>query len=202
MIDNKLENIKRKIEEGIILINNDNFADLSKLLSSPEALLLVQNESRYTTIYKFIQSALLEKTENRENLYTILKDEESLKQNDFLIKTILYRLYSDFITEDVLCNLEQCFESGVSVYTFLTYSRYLNLGNETVIIRLSDILKELGENEKSLLLLNSAHKMYSENTDILLKLVESYFYFGMVEEANKLITEYKKKVGVETSEDN
>lgn len=202
MIDNKLGIIKRKIEEGIVLINNDNLADLSKLLSSPETLLLVQNESRYTTIYKFIQSALLEKTENRENLYTILKDDELLKQNDFLIKTILYRLYSDFITEDVLCNLEQCFESGVSVYTFLIYSRYLNLGSETVIIRLSDILKELGENEKSLLLLNSAHKMYSENTDILLKLVESYFYFGMAEEANKLITEYKKKVGVETSEDN
>ena len=190
----EVEKFKLKIEELTKDMNNDSLEYLSDLFSKAEGKILVLNDPDMVILYKFIQSSMLDSEDKRKEMFKIMKSFDRMEEADRKIRKILYRVYADYVDENVVDALKECFESGVSVYTFLVYSKYFARESEKVILNFSQLLNDIGETGKSVLFLNVAHKMYDQNALIVVSLAEKYISLGMMNEANILINSFNKEI--------
>ena len=136
---------------------------------------------------------MMESEDKRRDFFLNNNSLDELSVYDDLIKMILYRIYSDDVDEELFNLIDVVLQNNITVYVFLVYSGYFNRDGDRIIIKLSDILFEMGQMVKSIYLLNAALKMYSGNEEIVLKLSEKYINIGMNEEARELLSRLGKK---------
>jgi hypothetical protein len=191
MNQNDIEKIKTMFEEKINNPDASSLEAMASFLMSPIGRVAIQKDKQIEMIYKFIQASFMEKEDKRMDFFLKNRSIEKMDYWDGIIRNILYRIYSDYLDDELIKMINHVLEENISVYIFLVYSGYFNENGDRVIVVLSKILDSIGEKIKSILLLNAADRMYQNNKEILVDLAKKYTEIGMESEA----LEISKKLG-------
>ncbi len=188
-----------KLRNDILYIikKNDSFSaeNALDLFNSPEGRVLICSDKTMEIIYLFLQTTIISSTDTKKHLFEFMSNLSELKSMDLFIRKILYRVYSDYIDNELFEWMKECMNRLGSPYIFIVYSNFSNFVPEKLIIKFSDILVLMDDRKTNLLFLIMAHNMFTENDEIVTKLAEKYLEYGMIEESKDLLSEHINNKG-------
>lgn len=184
--------IKSTLEDKIQNISETSINEMGSFFMSPAGRIYIQNDRQIEMIYKFLQASLMEPENKRLLFFEQNQTFDKISYFDEEIKRILYRIYADFIDDELIEMIKEILDNEISVYAFLIYSGCFDTDGDKIMVSFADLLYEIGEKVKSVLLLNAADKMYKNNKNVMISLSQKYIMFGMKDEAQALLERIKK----------
>ena len=187
MYELEINEIKTQIETKLSKADKRSTDEIMTFFMSPLGRICIKNDKEMEMVYKFLQAIMIESEEKRHDLLISVNSIHQMKKFDDILKKILYRIYAKDYESDTVQDILGLLNENLSIYTFVVYSGYFNIGGREIISGLTDILFDNKEVVKAILILNVSLKMYNNDLLIANKLANYYETLGMHEEAQRVL---------------
>lgn len=187
MYELEINEIKTQIEAKLSKADKNSIDEIMTFFMSPLGRICIKNDKEVEMVYKFLQAIMIEAEDKRQDLLINVKTISQMKKKDDTIKNVLYRIYAKDYSSDTVQDILKLLNENISIYTFVVYSGYFNIGGSEIISGLTDILFDNKEVVKAILILNVSLKMYNNDLLIANKLANYYETLGMHEEAQRVL---------------